>query len=174
MAADVSVMRLTGSGPTETPVEGTNIRFRMDDEVASEGSGSALPKPSTGNVTYSYWVSLQLNVTGGSYGVLNNIVVFTDGASSHPVGVFTVGDRATAYVEADGSELNTTNHADLVGDPGDVFYFTSGDPRLLPGSITSPSTGAVGGLFVMQVQVDEAATGGTIDQETLTFQWDET
>jgi hypothetical protein len=182
MAADIQIRRWTGASgtPTKTDITGLNSRHRTDDVVAQSGAANALPVPAIGFTTYSFWQSLRLYVSGGTFTAVNNVIAWTSGSSSHPAGVTTVAEAATDYTQAGGTvgvsgdELNQTNYPDLVNPPVDIFTFDSANPLQLNGSVASPGPADLGDFIVTQVQVEPGVATGAITAETLWFSWDET
>ncbi len=183
MAATVIINRWTGStgSPTKTDITSANTVANATDTHQSTVAGSTYPIriPASGT-NYSYWVSTRLSVSVTPSGTINNLRWYTDGSNNFGTGVTCVGQEATSYVQATGTEgtsgtqLTTGNHAGITGSPVDVFTYTSGSPKSLTGTISNPSTGDFGSFFVYQVEVDDTAAPGTTTQETFTWVYDET
>lgn len=178
MAATVIINRLTGAGPTKTDITSSNTRMSASDDPAP-GTANPVPIPGAGT-NYSFWVSTRLEATVTPDGTINNIQWYTDGTGSFGTGVTCVGQDATAYDQASGTvgtsgdELTTGNYTTLTGAPVDVFTFDSGSPKSISGSLTNPTTGDFGNLFVYQAAVGTTASAGASAQETFTWQYDET
>lgn len=178
MAATVLIRRLTGAGPTATDITSANTRASTSD-APSPGTSDPIPVPPSGT-NYSYWVTTRLDATVTPDTAINNINWYTDGANSMGTGITCVGQDASSYVQATGTQgttgtqLTTGNHAGLTGSPVDVFTFTSGSPKSITGSISNPSTGQFGNRFVYQIEVASTAGPGATTAETFTWSYDET
>lgn len=185
MAATVIIERHTGTavadgGTTKTDITSGNTRASTSDAPAP-GTSDPIPIPGAGT-NYSFWVSTRLNITGGTFGTVDNLRWYSD-AASFGTGVTvngadastgaTVGYReATGTQGTTGTELTQVNHTGLDAAPVDVTGLTSGSPRSLGGSTSS--TGRFGDLFVYQFAVGTSASAGTTNQNTFTWQYDET
>jgi hypothetical protein len=175
MAATVNINRLTGN-ITYTPVNGINTRAQASDDHSTAGTDSPIKIPSAGN-NYSYWVTTQLEVIGGLVGTIDNLRWFADFVSDS--GVTVIGQSATAYVQATGTEgetgtqLTQGNHAGLSAAPVSVTTFTSFSPKSLTGTITA-STGVFGDMFVYQYVIAASANLGATSTSTFSWQYDET
>ena len=180
MAATVTIRRWTGTGggPTKTDITSANTRASTSD-APSPGTSDPIPIPSSGT-NYSFWVSTRLSADTTPTGTINNIKWYSDGTNSFGTGVTCVGNDASSYVQASGTQgdtgnqLTTGNHAGLSATPVNVFTLTSGSPKTIAGSISNPSTGDFGDWFVYQIEVDNTASAGTTPTETFTWQYDET
>jgi hypothetical protein len=175
MAAVVDINRLTGAGPTRTAITSINTRANADDQHTTGGTTNPVKIPTTGT-NYSYWVSTQLEVISGLSGTIDNLKWFSTGSVGTGLGI--VGNDASSYVQATGTVgetgivLNTTNHTGLTATPVDVFTFTSGSPKSVPGTTTT--SGPFGNNFVYQFTVGATAQPGATSQPTFTWQYDET
>jgi hypothetical protein len=180
MPATVTIRRWTGSSgaPVKTDITSANTRASTSD-APSPGTSDPIPIPGAGTVN-SFWVVTRLSCDVTPDGTINNIKWYSDGSNSLGTGVTCVGQDASAYDQATGTQgvngdtLNTTNYPALSGAPASVFTFTSGSPKAIAGSITNPSTGDFGDFFVYQIQVGTTASAGTTPTETFTWQYDET
>lgn len=182
MAATVTIRHWTGASgsPTKTDCTSATTMAVTEDAHYSSGTTNPIPIPSS-STNYSYWLPFRLSADVTPAGTINNIKVYTDGASGFPTNVAVKGETATSYVQPTGTEgttgdlLNTTNYATLAGATADIFTWTSGSPKSVTGSITNPSTGDFGDFVVIQVEVPSTvATSGETSGETLTWIWDET
>ena len=179
MAATVTIRRLTGAGPTSTDITSINTRANAEDAHSTAGTTNPIQIPAAGT-NYSYWVVTQLSVDVTPAGTINNIKWYTDGANGFGTGVTCKMNTATGYVQASGTpgttglQLTTGNYATLAGAPTDAFAFTSGSPKSVTGTMSNPSTGALGDRAVYQIEVDSTAGPGATPQETITWKYDET
>lgn len=176
MAAVVDINRLTGAGPTLTAITSINTRANADDAHSTGSTANPVRIPSAAGYNYSFWVSTQLEVISGLLGTINNLKWFSGGGIGAGIGI--IGEVASAYVQATGTigetgiELTQGNHASLSSAPVDIFTFTSGAPKTVPGSTSS--TGAFGDIFTYQFKVDQTASPGTTAQPAFTWSYDET
>ncbi len=179
MAATVTIRRLTSTGPTSGDITSINTRANAEDTNTTAGTSNPIQIPAAGT-NYSYWVVTQLSVDVTPAGTINNIKWYTDGANGFGTGVTCKMNTATGYVQAtgtpgtSGTQLTTGNYATLAGAPTDAFAFTSGSPKSVTGTISNPSTGALGDRVVYQIEVDSTAGPGATPQETFTWKYDET
>lgn len=179
MAATVTIRRLTGAGPTSTDITSINTRANAEDAHTTAGTTNSIQIPASGT-NYSFWVVTQLSVDVTPAGTINNIKWYTDGANGLGTGVTAKANTATGYVQATGTagttglQLTTGNYATLAGAPTDIFGFTSGSPLSVTGTMSNPSTGALGDRVVYQIEVGTTAGPGATGQETATWKFDET
>lgn len=179
MAATVTIRRWTGSSgdPTKTDITDINTRANAEDAHSTAGTSNSILIPDAGN-NYSYWVNTGLSVDAITGGTVDNIKWYSDGANGFGTGVTCVGNSADGYVQATGDEgesgtlLNTTNNTELTAAPTDVFGLTSGSPKSITGSAST--AGDVGQLFVYQMVIASTASSGATNQETFTWQYDDT
>lgn len=167
MAATVSVKQAVSSGPTTQTI--TNLRFNTDDTI-NPGTTNPLVKPSS-SVNRSYWKTVFLNADTSPSGTINNVKIYCDGTIGWTGCTLYIGSTGT-YTEATGTPGTTGNDSAVA--TADIEAFTSGSPKSLTGQISNPSTGRISDYVVMQVDVDTGAVAGTLSQETITFQYDET
>lgn len=176
MAADVDIVRLTGTTPTETDVTSASSRLSTSDSP-TPGTSNPIPIP-TSESNRSFWGSFQLKANTAPTGTIDNIRFYSDGTNSYGTGVTMEAQDATSYVQAtgtvgtDGTDLTTANHAGLTAAPVNPFTWTSASPKTLTGSTTT--TGRFGNIMVMQLIVASTASPGTSVAETFTFVYDET
>jgi hypothetical protein len=166
MSATVSVKQSVGSGPTNTTI--TNLRFNTDDTI-NPGTTNPLQKP-TGADNRSFWKTVFLNADTTPANFINNVKIYCDG---------TIGwTGCTLYIGSTGSYTQATGTTGLTGTDSSVATaniqnYTSGSPKSLTGEILNPSTGKISDYVVMQVDVANTATVGSLTPETITFQYDE-
>lgn len=179
MAATVTIRRLTGAGPTSTDITGINTRANAEDAHSTAGTTNPIQIPAAGT-NYSYWVTTQLSVDVTPAGTINNIKWYTDGANGFGTGVTLKVGQATSYVQATGTpgttgtQLTQVNHAGLTGAPVDGFGYTAASPLAVTGTMSNPSTGALGNRVVYQIEVASTAAPGATPAETFTWKYDET
>lgn len=175
----VQIHRLTGAGPTGTDITGINTRANAEDAHTTAGTSNPIRKPAAGT-NYSYWVSTRLFFDSSGTGTINNIEWYSDGANGMGTGIGVIGNDASAYTQATGTpgetgdELTTVAYPGLSGAPVDVFSFTTGSPKSIPGDVTDPTDEYFANLFVYQVTVDDTASAGATNQETFTWRYDST
>lgn len=183
MPATILIERHTGAatadgGTTKTDITTINTRASVADVHKTTETTDPIPIPTAGN-NYSFWVSTRLNCTVTPAGTVNNVKWFSDGVS-FGTGVTVTGAKASTganvgYREATSAiVLNQTNHTGLDAAPVDVTTLTSGSPLSIVGSISNPSTGRFGDLFVYSFDIGTSATAGATAQNTFTWQYDET
>lgn len=175
MPATVIINRLTGAGPTLTPITSINTRANAADAHTTADTASPIIIVS-GQTKYSYWVVTRLQCTGAPATLIDNIKWYTDGSNGFGTGVTCKGNTATSYVQATGTtgsgdQLTVGNYS-TVTTPVDVFTFTSGSPK----SVTGSTSTAVefGDRFVYQIEVADTASPGATGSETFTWKFDET
>ena len=183
MTATTAIRMVTGAAPgTATNVDGLLTRFNTADTVQTSGTDNALVIPAEGSL-YSYWKHYRLEVTGGGFVSINNLRWFTDGVNSNAAGIFWWGQRANVGADAGyrqavgtpgltGTQATSLSHTGLVGEPVDVFAWTSASPLALSGSTTG--TGLFGDYVMMQLEVSSSfAATGALQSETWTLMYDE-
>jgi len=181
MVATVIIVRITGTTAAQsaTDLAAGNTRANAFDTHTTADTTNPVQKPTSG-LKHSFWVSTRLDATVTPAGTIDNIRWFADGANNFGTGITCFGEIATAYKQATGvvgdtgDLLTTTNYSTMVETPIDVFTHTSGSPKVLAGSISNPSTGQFGDLFVYQIRVDTDVAPGASAQETFTYRFDET
>lgn len=186
MAADVGIARKTGSGPTSTRIDsggGSGSTRASTSDSPTPGTSNPIPIPAAGT-TYSFWVVTQLNAYTTPTGTINNVKWYTDGTNSWTGVTVEVGTcdsytQATGTTGTGGDELTNTNYTGGTLSPTDpsadnAFGYSSGSPLSVSGSISNPSTGAIGDFVIYQLSVGTSATAGTLSAETFTFRYDET
>jgi len=183
MAATIIIERHVGTatadgGTTKTDITSINTRASQADAHKTTETTDPIPIPGAGT-NYSFWVSTRLSCTVTPTGTVNNVKWYSD-AASFGTGVTVVGAKASTgatvgyRIAASAIQLTTGNHTGLDATPVNVTTLTSGSPLAITGSITNPSTGRFGDLFVYSFEVGTSATAGATSQNTFTWQYDET
>ncbi len=187
MAATIIINRLTGAGPTATPITSINTRVLQNDTHATGGTSNPIPAvgtfnatPGSGSAAVSCWCNTRLECTVAPSNNVTNLKWYTDGSNSLGTGTNVKGNTATAYVQSPttnltqgaAGELRSANYATLTAEVVDVFTFTSGSPKSVTGSTST--TQQFGDRMVFQIIVDSSASPGTTTTETATWQYDET
>lgn len=177
MAATVIINRLTGAGPTATPITSINTRANAEDAHSTAGTDNSILIPESGT-NYSYWVTTRLEATAISGGTVDNIKWFTDGSNTLGAGVGCRVGTATGYVQATGTqgvtgtELTAGNYTGFTLGNANAFTYTTGSPLDVTG--TTSTTGQFGDRVVYQITVGSTAGSGTTGSETFTWRYDDT
>lgn len=179
MVATVIINILTGVGPTATDITSANTRANAQDAHSTGDTSNPIEIPS-GADNFSFWRVTRLEATGAPDNLLDNIEWFTDGANSYGTGITNVGNTATGYVQATGTDgvtgiiLSVGNYATLAGAPTDMFAHVTGTPLAVAGSTSTAVE--FGDRVVFQVVVANTASAGTkpASPETFTWRFDET
>jgi hypothetical protein len=162
MAATVQILEKNGAGPTTTDKTSGTVRFKNADN-ATVDLVNPMVKPGAGS-DWSFEKWLRVNVSGGTYTQITNLVAYSDGSSGLGTGVNIWAKAVTAYsTPAEGTA--STGYANL-------FTYTSGAPLSL-GAGPFTSTGEKGDHLVMLAEVQSTASGGLTSSETVTIAWDE-
>lgn len=162
MAATVQIVEKNGAPGTQTDKTSGTIRFKNADDSAVNTS-NPMVKPVAGT-DYSFEKWLRLNVTGGTYTEILNIVAYSDGALSLGAG-FGIYAKAVASYATPAEATAITGYTAFAS-------LTSGAPLSL-GAGPYSGTGEKGDHLVMIMTVDNTAAGGVTATETLTLAWDE-
>jgi hypothetical protein len=176
--ATVRVVRLTGSGPSETDITSQVSVVNAEDSPSSTPSTNPTRIPLAGE-NRSYWVTTRLKATVTPASIVNNLKWFTDGVNGLGTGFGCKVAVASSYVIASGTQgvsgtqLSTANHAGIAQEPVDAFAFTIDTPLSVPGSISNPSVGQFGSFVVFQVSVGPTATPGVSSEEQFIWSYDE-
>ncbi len=181
MAADIEIIRITGTTGSQVPTDITAINTRANafDTHSTADTTNPVQKPTSG-LKYSYWVSTRLDADTTPAGTIDTLRWFSDDTNNFGTGITCLGNTSTTYIQATGTpadtgtQLTTTVHSGLTAAPTDVFAFTDSSPKVLTGSISNPSTGEFGDYFIYQLEVATNAGAGESTQETWTFRYDET
>lgn len=178
MAATVDIKLWTGAagGPTKTTITSANVRRNAADAVYTTETTNPIVVPTSGS-NYSFWAATRLSCSVGPAALINNLKFYTDGANGFGTGVTMIGETATTYVQATGTDgvtgtqLTTSAYATLAGTPSDLFAYTSGSPLSVAGSTST--TGDFGDFVVYQFVVTTTASPGATGVETWTWTYDE-
>lgn len=162
MAATVQIIEKNGAGGTATDKTSGTIRFKNADNSTVD-LVNPMVKPTSGS-DFSFEKWLRMNITGGTYTAITNVVAYTDGSSGLGTGV-NVWGKAVASYATPAEATATTGYANL-------FTYTSGAPLSL-GAGPFTGTGEKGDHLVAMCEVTSAASGGLTASETLTLAWDE-
>ena len=162
MTATVQIIEKNGAGGTPTDKTSGTVRFKNADDATVDTS-NPMVKPVSGT-DYSFEKWLRLNVTGGTYTEITNIVAYSDGGNG-------LGTGIAAYAKAVASYATPAEATATTGYAG-LFTYTSGSPLAL-GAGPYTSTGEKGDHLVLMLTVDDTASGGITPTETLTLAWDE-
>ena len=162
MAATVQIIEKNGAGGTGTDKTSGTIRFKNADD-ATVDLNDPMVVPASGT-DYSYEKWLRLNVTGGSYSQITDIVAYSDGSNGLGTGVGLYAKAVSSYATP-AEATATTGYSDF-------FTYTSDSPLSL-GAGPFTSTGEKGDHLVMIATVADTASGGLTSSETLTIAWNE-
>lgn len=167
MAATVELRSYHGSSGSEsgTDVAGGSLRFKQADNDTVDAN-NPVPVPAAGT-NYSWIKNLRLFATTTPSNTINNIKFYTDGANGLGTGVTLNVKTSATYVDP------VANEDTVLSSTTDAFTYTSGSPLSVSGSLSNPSTGAIGDFVVLQIAVGTTASAGTSGSETLTMQYDE-
>lgn len=171
--ATVDIVRLTGAGPTATPITSGSTRWSSSDDP-NPGTGNSVPIPTSG-VNRSFWVATRLSVAANPDGhTINNLRWFPT-TSNAPAGLTYEVVEASAYDQASGTVGTTgdalSTHASIVEGPVDVFTKSAASPLGVAGTTTT--TGQFGNYVSYQAVVDQTAAPGLQPTETFTWRYDE-
>ena len=174
MAATVLIEELNGAGETATDKTAGVVRFKNADN-ASVDTADPLVIP-TSNREYSFEKFLRLNFTVAPDTEITNLEVYLDGAKGWEALVKLWYRIIAAYTTpAVPTETNDPPEIPVGGTPvaaADAFGLTSGAPGDL-GAGPHTGTGQKGSYIDLVLEVEIAATQGTLATETLTFRFDE-
>lgn len=162
MAATVQIIEKNGAGGTPTDKTSGTIRFKNADDSAVDLNNPMVKPPSGTDYSFEKW--LRLNVTGGTYTQITDIVAYMDGSSGLGTGVGLYAKAVASYA--------TPAEATSASGYTDAFTYTSGSPLSL-GAGPYTSTGEKGDHLVMMLTVASTASGGLTPSETLTVAWSE-
>jgi len=162
MPATVQIVERNGAGGDATDKTGGTVRFKNADSPAVD-LANPMVKPASGT-DWSFEKWLRLNVSGGEYTQITNIVAYSDGANGLGTGVGVFAKAESAFVQP-AEATSSSGYADL-------FSYTSESPLSL-GAGPFTETGQKGSHLVMIMSVADNASGGVTPSETLTIAWDE-
>lgn len=172
-----------GSPGSNTIVEGLgppNLRYKTADNATID-TANPIVIPGTGS-TYSYWKQVYLFCSGAPDTQIDNIRFYSDGSSGFGTGVdLKIGSpsilRTGSYEVADTTSDMVTAHTSISAQSS-VFDFTSGGTTFQVG-ISGTGDNIIDAVdeasdyVVLQMQVADDASPGTLSSETLTFIYDE-
>lgn len=162
MAATVQLVEKNGAGGTQTDKTGGTVRFKNADNSTVD-LVNPMVKPGAGS-DWSFEKWLRMNITGGSFTQITDVVAYTDGSSGLGAGINLWAKAVSAYsTPAEGTA--STGYAN-------GFTYTSGAPLAL-GAGPYSGTGEKADHLVMLLEVTSAAAGGLTASETLTLAWSE-
>jgi len=180
-AATVKIKRATGTAPTYTDITNLNTRASTSDNPYTNETTNPIPIPTDAATKRSYWATEYLYVDDwGTSATINNLKFYTDGASNLGLGVSVLGNDASSYVQASGTEgvsgneLSQANHVGLTAAPVDLFSFIAGGPKAIGGSRGSgEGAGPIGNAMVWQMNIINMASPGACPAEAVTWVYDE-
>ena len=162
------------------------MRFKTNDNATID-LVDPVPIPAAGT-KYSYWKQIYLLCGTAPATQVDNIKFYTDGGGFGAGIAVKVGDEtpnktnasSSGYEIATGTPGDTGDemvaaHAGLTGST-DVFSYTSGSPK----SVTIGESGNIINLanetsayIILQMEVTNSASPGTLSSETFTWRYDE-
>jgi len=165
----------------------TNLRMKTADDNDQDTNN---PVPIVAGYTKrSFWRSVYLKCTTAPPTKCDNVKFYTDGTPFGTGIVLYAGEQfptknsgsSSGYEKADGT-VGDTGDEMVAGHGGltskvDVFTKTQGTP--LSGPTISESGGIINAIdettnyLILQLEVIDTATAGTLTAETMTFQYDE-
>lgn len=183
---DVKLDRGGSDGAPGSKDTVTNLRFRTDD-TNTQDTTNPIPIV-TGQTKRSFWRHIYLKCTGAPATKCDNFKFYTDGGGFGTGITVYVGNEtptntnvadtgyevATGVIGDSGDEL-VANHGSVTGKT-DVFTYTSGSSKTVSCSEGSNQIDAVNeetDYIILQMDVADTASPGTLPQETFTFQYDE-
>lgn len=167
MPATVQLISYHGAaGATETQIT-TTLRFKLADDSTVDANNPIV----IGASPARSWVkNMGLKVTVAPSNNITNVVFYTDGSASATGWSGIVDIKAKASASYLNPITNTTTA--LSGSPSSAFTYTSGSPLSL-GAGPFTGTGRIGDYCQLQMEVANTASPGTLNSETLTWQYDE-
>jgi hypothetical protein len=199
MVATVIVEQATGGSDGTPGAENTiatSTRLQTADQFDITDTTYPVPIPAAG-FNYSYWITVYLEITGGTFTQINNVRFYSDGTIGWNFGTGgelrrgnrDSGDQGhamnTEYDVATGTQ-GTTGHSIEDGTNGHDFYNAQttktadveGDTSGAPATVDSGNHTIAEKCkaIVLQVKLDTAGNGasqGEQTDETLTFMYDE-
>lgn len=158
------------------------IRFKQADDATID-SNDPIPIPAAGT-NYSYWKQVYLYCDTAPSTQVDNVKFYTDGGGFGTGITLNIADAnpvknsgaSTGYDVADAAvTMASGGHTDVTT-VTDAFTYTSGSPRTCTISEAGSIIDAIGettNYIVLQLAVGTTASPGNLDDETLTFQYDE-
>lgn len=176
MVATVIFNENNGAGETKTQKDGGNIRFKnADDAVVDTNDPLVIP---TALREYSFEKFLRLRITGTAPDTeITDVEFYMDGSKGWEALVKLWGQSVAAFTTpAVPAESNDPPEIPVGGTPVaaiDAFVWTAGSPLALGAGPFSTINTDIGNYVDLVMEVEIAATQGTLAQETLTFEYDE-
>lgn len=169
MAATVVLISYHGAaGATETDITSGTLRFKTADDSTVD---AVAPIPViVGSTSRSYLKHVKLKCTGAPANNITNAKFYTDGSASATGWSGIVDVKAKASASYTNPLTNGTTA--MTGSPSSAFTYTSGSALDLNAG-TFTGTGAIGDYTVMQMEVLDTASPGTLGNETFTWSFDE-
>lgn len=176
MAATVVIIELNGAAPgTPTTKSGGVTRFKNADD-ATVDTADPLVIPSSGQeYSFQKWLAFSMVGTRPTDNI-SNLEVYMDGANGFGTGVLLWLTTSSAYVqpvvptEANDPPIQSFSSTVTMTD---AFAFTSGSPRVLNAGGISVTATVVGSLAVFVMEINQTASPGLTNSETITFEYDE-
>lgn len=194
MAADMSVYFDFGGSDTSPGTEQDTdalgpprMRFKTADDATID-LNNPIPIPAAGT-KYSYWKQIYLYCTAAPATQVDNIKFYSDGSNFGTGITVKVGDEtpvktnasSAGYEVATGTPGDTgdemvANHAGLTGSTELFANYTSGSPKSVTINESGNIINAIGetsNYIILQMEVINTASPGTLSSETLTWRYDE-
>ena len=163
-----------------------NVRFKTADDATVDNS-NPIPIPDSGTKK-SYWKQIYLKCNTAPDTQVDNVRFYSDGTLFGTGITLKIGDQfptknsgsSSGYEAATGTggdsgDEMAANHAGLTSS-SDLATKTSGSPLSVSISEAGSKIDAVGettNYVVLQMEVGSSASSGELDNETLTFKYDE-
>jgi hypothetical protein len=163
MVATVLIREKNGAGETATDKTSGTVRFKNADNATVDSNNPIVIPTSSYDYSYEKWMRTNFSVAPGTQ--IDNMKVYSDGASGFGTGVET-------YIKNASTTYSTPAEASSISGYTDFFSYTSGS-ALAVSSGTLTSTGDKGDYWVMIMRVASTATQGALSAETLTLSYDE-
>lgn len=163
------------------------VRWKTNDDATIDAIDPCIIP--SGADTHSYWKHIYLKCTTAPSTQVNNVKFYTDGGGYGTGIILYVGDEmptknsgaSTGYEVADGTPGTTgtelvVGHSVITAKTDAFVTYTSGSAKTVSISETSSLINAIGettNYLVFQLTIANTASPGDLDNETLTFQYDE-
>ena len=160
MAATVQLIEKNGAGGTGTDKTSGNIRFKNADDATVDLNNPLVKPPSA---TTQLREVAAMNVTGGSYSQITNVVSTPDGSNGMGTGVEVYAKAVSSYsTPAEASSITGTRTLQL-------HQRLGAEPRCRP----VHQHRREGRPRVLICRIDNTVSGGLTSSETITLAWDE-
>lgn len=176
MAATVVIAEMNGpSGSSVETIDPANINMGSSDSSELVPASHPVTAMVDGH-SFEKWLRFYLSDLGGS-SIIDNLKVWL----SNLGGGYATGEgmstnlRETGYVQATYPVLGPINTDSSVADQTMPIAEPSGPNLGIAGSLAGSLVSAPGysDWMVLQLDVSELTPAGSVNQKTLTFQWDE-